>query len=226
MSDQLIVSARRDASHGHGSTHGHSTHGIGPVHGLGPVHGDDVPEPATRPAVGDHRLEYLARGEDAELVLARAGLARRQHALLAALVAGGPVPAGFDPRQVRAQAIGLAAKRRDTVARVCPELPRVVGPSFGPLFLRYAQQHPQSGGYRADARAFARWALTAPHRPERHPELVTEPVTEPADEPGDALGTAQRRALEQWLTPPPAQAEGSLSRLRRALPRALRPSHH
>lgn len=212
MSDQVIVSARRDASHGHGSTHGRSTHG------LGPVHGDDVPEPATRPAVGDHRLEYLARGEDAELVLARAGLARRQHALLAALVAGGPVPAGFDPRQVRAQAIGLAAKRRDTVARVCPELPRVVGPSFGPLFLRYAQQHPQSGGYRADARAFARWALTAPHRPERHPEPVTEPA--------DALGAAQRRALEQWLTPPPAQAEGSLSRLRRALRPAPRPSHH
>jgi hypothetical protein len=147
------------------------------------------------------RLEYLARagtGEDAELTVARAGLAERQHALMAALVAGGPLPAGFDPGQVRAQAIGLAAKRRDTVARVVPELALLLGPAFGPAFLRYAQQHPQDGGYRADARAFAQWAL--------------------ADGPGPATG----RALRDWLAPPPDRRRPHpLHRLRRA----PRPEH-
>ena len=147
------------------------------------------------------RLEYLARadsGEDPELTVARAGLAERQSALLAALVAGGPLPAGFDPAQVRAQAVGLAAKRRDTVARVAPELTVLLGPAFGPLFLRYAQQHPQDGGYRADARAFARWAL--------------------AEEPGPAAD----HALRDWLTPPLQRPRPHpLGRLRRA----LRPHH-
>lgn len=146
-------------------------------------------------------LEYLARGADAELVLARAALARRQGALLAALVAGGPPPPGFDPEQVRAQSIGLAAKRRDTVAKVVPELPQLLGPAFGPLFLRYARQRPQDGGYRADGRAFARWAL--------------------ADEAGDPLDPDRRRALESWLAPAgtrvPPQRSGPLDRLRRAL---------
>lgn len=107
------------------------------------------------------RDEYLLRGDDAELVVARARLARRQADLLAALVAGGPVPAGFDPRQVAAQAAALAAKRRDTAARVAPDLARLLGTDWRPLFDRYARLGPQRGGYREDARAFAAWALAA-----------------------------------------------------------------
>lgn len=132
-----------------------------------------------------------------DLATARRELARRQEELLAALVAGGPVPPGFDPVQVRAQSTGLAAKRRDTVARVAPELPRQLGPRYGPLFLTYARTHPQTAGYRADARAFAAWALTHA-RP---------------------LAADCHRALEQWLHPAPARPPGPLARLRRALRR-------
>ncbi|MCX4688283.1 hypothetical protein OG401_28975 [Kitasatospora purpeofusca] len=130
---------------------------------------------------------------------ARARLAARQTELLTALVAGGPVPPGFDPAQVRAQATGLAAKRRDTTAKVAPELPRLLGAQYGPLFLAYARGNPQTGGYRADARAFAEWALTG--RPE------------PSEE--------QRRDLERWLHPASEERSerrrGPLARLHRAL---------
>lgn len=105
--------------------------------------------------------EYLIRTGDPELVLARAELARRQGELLTALVAGGPIPAGFDEQRVRVQIHGLAAKRRDTVSRVDPTLELILGHEYGPLFLRYATAHPMAGGYRTDARAFAEWALTA-----------------------------------------------------------------
>ncbi|MFJ7274057.1 DUF692 domain-containing protein [Kitasatospora sp. NPDC098663] len=125
----------------------------------------------------------------------RARLARRQEDLLAALVAGGPVPPGFDPDQVRAQSTGLATKRRDTVAKVAPELPRLLGRPYGPLFLDYARRHPQTGGYRADARAFAAWAL--------------------AD--GGPLAADHRRSLEQWLHPAAERPPGAFARLRRAL---------
>ncbi|WP_371479131.1 hypothetical protein [Kitasatospora sp. NBC_00315] len=133
------------------------------------------------------RLEYLARtdGEDAELTVARAALADRQAALLAALVGGGPVPPGFDPAQVRAQAAGLAAKRRDTVARVVPEPALLLGPAFGPLFLRYARQCPQPGSYREDARAFVTWVLAAGEggpgpEPRRELERLLAPARERA----------------------------------------------
>ncbi|GJF32884.1 hypothetical protein KNE206_55840 [Kitasatospora sp. NE20-6] len=105
--------------------------------------------------------EYLVRGDDAELAVARARLARRQTELAAALVAGGPVPEGFDPGQVAVQARGLLDKRRETVARVAPEPARILGPAYRPLFARYAAGGPQRGGYRADAQEFARWALAA-----------------------------------------------------------------
>ncbi|MFI9362387.1 hypothetical protein ACIG5E_15250 [Kitasatospora sp. NPDC053057] len=129
---------------------------------------------------------------------ARERLARRQEELLAALVAGGPVPPGFDPDQVRAQSTGLAAKRRDTTAKIAPDLPRLLGAQYGPLFLGYARTHPQTGGYRADARAFAGWVLTD----------------------GGPPAADHRRALEQWLQQAPERAErppGPLTRLRRAL---------
>ncbi|MBP0449961.1 hypothetical protein J5Y04_10425 [Kitasatospora sp. RG8] len=147
--------------------------------------------------------------EDSELAAARARLAERQEALLAALVAGGPVPPGFDEAQVHAQALGLAHKRRDTAAKVAPELPRLLGPQYGPLFLAFARRHPQTGGYRADARAFAAWAL----------------ANTSAYGPGEGLGPEQRRALELWLRgPAPEPVPGPLTRLRRALLPARR--HH
>ncbi|MGW4381947.1 hypothetical protein [Kitasatospora sp. NPDC004531] len=108
------------------------------------------------------RDEYLIRDRaDAELALSRRRLAARQEELLTALVAGGPAPAGFDPAQLRTQAEGLLAKRRETVGHLMPELPDLLGADFAPLFRRYAAGRPLTGGYRADARAFAEWALDA-----------------------------------------------------------------
>ncbi|MET8625336.1 hypothetical protein ABZW30_16555 [Kitasatospora sp. NPDC004669] len=122
-------------------------------------------------------------------------MARRQAELLTSLVAGGPVPPGFDPDQVRAQSTGLAAKRRDTTTKIAPDLPLLLGSRYGPLFLDYARTHPQTGGYRADARAFAEWVHTD----------------------GGPLAADRRRALEQWLHPAPERPPGPLARLRRAL---------
>ncbi|MFF0392750.1 hypothetical protein ACFYS8_29205 [Kitasatospora sp. NPDC004615] len=116
--------------------------------------------------------EYLIRDRaDAELALARNQLAARQEQLLAALVAGGPAPAGFDPAQLRTQAEGLIAKRQETVGHLMPELPELLGADFAPLFRRYAADHPLTGGYRADARTFAGWALDAAPTAPWHPAL-------------------------------------------------------
>lgn len=83
----------------------------------------------------------------------RLGLA--QAALLSALVAGTPVPEGFDRVRLGVQARALAAKRADVVAKVAPELPRMLGSGYRAVFVAYAQGHPMRGGYRQDALDFA-----------------------------------------------------------------------
>ncbi|MFD5586453.1 DUF692 domain-containing protein [Streptomyces sp. NPDC058733] len=85
----------------------------------------------------------------------RARLALAQTALLSALVAGTPVPEGFDRARLTVQARALAAKRADVVAKVAPELPDILGDAYRPAFLAYAQHHPMPGGYRRDALDFA-----------------------------------------------------------------------
>ncbi|WP_020549423.1 hypothetical protein [Streptomyces scabrisporus] len=88
---------------------------------------------------------------------ARERLARQQSELLAALVAGGPTPAGFDPQRIRAQARALAAKRRDSALRAVPELASALGPRWPGEFMTWALVHPKpaDGGTRADVHAFA-----------------------------------------------------------------------
>ncbi|GIH63189.1 hypothetical protein [Microbispora siamensis] len=89
---------------------------------------------------------------------ARAALAAAQAELLAALVAGGRVPDGFDPGRVAVQARGLLAKRRGSVARAAPDLAEALGAEFAGLFAGYAAEHVKpEGGSRADARDFAAW---------------------------------------------------------------------
>lgn len=88
----------------------------------------------------------------------REELARRQAELLAALVAGGPIPPGFDPGRVEVQVLSLAAKRRDGVGRAMPSLVTALGPERWPdEFTAWARTHPKppEGGSRADAEAFA-----------------------------------------------------------------------
>ncbi|MFJ9098416.1 DUF692 domain-containing protein [Streptomyces sp. NPDC102405] len=86
---------------------------------------------------------------------ARQRLALDQTALLSALVAGTPVPEGFDRVRLGVQARALAGKRADVVAKVAPELPVILGAGYRPAFLAYAQGAPMTDGYRRDALSFA-----------------------------------------------------------------------
>ncbi|WP_405864258.1 DUF692 domain-containing protein [Streptomyces sp. NBC_01515] len=86
---------------------------------------------------------------------ARQRLALAQTALLSALVAGTPVPDGFDRVRLGVQARALGVKRADVVAKVAPELPVILGDLYRPAFLAYAHSHPMTGGYRRDALDFA-----------------------------------------------------------------------
>jgi hypothetical protein len=82
---------------------------------------------------------------------ARQRLALAQTALLSALMAGTPVPEGFDRGRVRVQSRALAAKRCDVVAKIAPELPRILGAGYRTAFLAYALGRPMCAGYRRDA---------------------------------------------------------------------------
>jgi hypothetical protein len=87
---------------------------------------------------------------------ARERLGRAQAGLLAALVAGAPVPDGFDADRLAVQSRALIGKRADVVAKVAPELPEILGKmTFRSAFVAYARGRPMDGGYRQDALAFA-----------------------------------------------------------------------
>lgn len=94
-----------------------------------------------------------------ELDPARQRLALAQAALLSSLVAGTPVPEGFDRVRVGVQARALAGKRADVVAKVAPELPVILGDGYRRAFLGYSHGHPMTDGYRRDALDFAGYLL-------------------------------------------------------------------
>ncbi|MEU7041638.1 DUF692 domain-containing protein [Streptomyces varsoviensis] len=137
---------------------------------------------------------------------ARRRLAAAQSGLLSALVAGAPVPAGFDGTRLRVQAEALAAKRAAVVAKVAPELPGVLGDGYRPAFLRYARTRPLTGGFRRDALSFVEHLL------------ASKDETEPRDR-------AARRELTRWWRqrsgPAPLPA-GRTARLAEQLARRLR----
>ncbi|MGP3689077.1 DUF692 domain-containing protein [Streptomyces sp. IBSNAI002] len=92
---------------------------------------------------------------------ARTRLGLDQAALLSALVAGTPVPEGFDRQRIGVQSRALAAKRADVVARLAPELPGILGGGqpYRAAFLAYAKGRPMTAGYRRDALDFAEHLL-------------------------------------------------------------------
>ncbi|NEC46597.1 DUF692 domain-containing protein [Streptomyces sp. SID8016] len=108
-------------------------------------------QPAPAPSVSESSVSDAARDRTAVA----------QTALLSALVAGTPAPAGFDPARLRVQSRSLAAKRADVVAKVAPELPEILGDGYRAAFLAYAGGRPMSGGYRRDALDFAEHVLIA-----------------------------------------------------------------
>ncbi|MCX5403857.1 DUF692 domain-containing protein [Streptomyces sp. NBC_00335] len=100
-------------------------------------------------------------GSGSGLDAARTRVGIGQAALLSALVAGTPVPEGFDRQRVRVQARALAAKRAGVVAKLAPELPGILGgeDAYREAFLGYARQRPMTAGYRRDALDFAEHLL-------------------------------------------------------------------
>ncbi|MFF8874427.1 DUF692 domain-containing protein [Streptomyces massasporeus] len=133
---------------------------------------------------------------------ARQRLGLAQAALLSALVAGTPVPEGFDRARVGVQARALAAKRAEVVAKVAPELPVILGEEYRPAFLGYAQTHPMTDGYRRDALTFAEHLLST-------------------GRPGDTRARLELR--EWWLerSGPKPRSRRPVHRLARATRRAL-----
>ncbi|MFJ6433958.1 DUF692 domain-containing protein [Streptomyces sp. NPDC091416] len=102
-----------------------------------------------------------AHRDDAAPEALRDRVAVAQTSLLSALVAGTPAPEGFDHRRLGVQSRALAAKRADVVAKVAPELPRILGRGYRDAFLAYARSRPMSAGYRRDALDFAEQLLIA-----------------------------------------------------------------
>ncbi|MFJ9078925.1 DUF692 domain-containing protein [Streptomyces sp. NPDC102278] len=92
---------------------------------------------------------------------ARTRVGLQQAALLSALVAGTPLPEGFDRQRIRVQGRALAAKRASVVAKVAPELPAILGgeDAYRTAFLGYARHRPMTDGYRRDALDFAEHLL-------------------------------------------------------------------
>ncbi|MEV5985383.1 DUF692 domain-containing protein [Streptomyces sp. NPDC052051] len=143
-----------------------------------------------------------AREAAADTTSARQRLALAQAALLSTLVAGTPAPEGFDRVRLGVQARALAAKRASVVAKVAPELPAILGESYRPAFLAYAEGHPMTGGYRRDALDFAEQVLlsgqsadTATRRRLRTWWLDRSGPTPPSRHPAARLARATRRVL-------------------------------
>jgi hypothetical protein len=84
-------------------------------------------------------------------------LAAAQAALVRALVAGGPTPAGFDPTRVAATATALRRKRARQVAKAFPALAQSLGDGFTTRFQAYAAANPPpSAGTLSDGLRFAK----------------------------------------------------------------------
>jgi hypothetical protein len=78
----------------------------------------------------------------------REGLAERQAGLIAALVAGAPLPAGFDEARVGAAQRALLRKRAGEVARVWPLLAASAGDRWPDEFAAWAAGRAPQGSLR------------------------------------------------------------------------------
>lgn len=97
-----------------------------------------------------------------------AGLAAAQEALVRAMTAGGPMPAGFDSEAVRAAAHGILLKRAGEVARAWPALAGSYGASWKTVFAGWAAERPARGSFRDG------WDFARAHRAGLAAEAVRE----------------------------------------------------
>jgi hypothetical protein len=98
------------------------------------------------------------------------GLAARQAALVAALVAGGPDPEGFDPARLAATRRALLRKRAGEAAREWPVLAASLGPRWVATVADHHAARPPGGALR-DGWDVAR-ALRAQLTPDAAAELA------------------------------------------------------
>ncbi|WP_030752522.1 DUF692 domain-containing protein [Streptomyces sp. NRRL F-5135] len=172
--------------------------------GGGTGHGDDNDSDVEIDMDVDSGAEFgegVGAGDgDGDGGAVRDRLALGQTALLSALVAGAPVPAGFDSGRLGVQSRALVSKRAGVIAKVAPELPEILGDGFRPAFVSYATNRPMRAGYRRDALDFAEHLLIA-------------------DEPGDPV--ARRRLTLWWRERAGARPPGRAARLVHAARAAL-----
>ncbi|MCW2916518.1 MAG: hypothetical protein JWN52_4586 [Actinomycetia bacterium] len=95
-------------------------------------------------------------------------LRHAQEALVAALVAGAPLPAGFDTVRVGAAARALLRKRAGEVARAWPSLEPSYGPAWPMVFTDWAAERPTRGSW------LDGWDFARAHRESLTPDAVVE----------------------------------------------------
>jgi hypothetical protein len=106
-----------------------------------------VPVPATESPDSEHGESRFSTRREGDLGTA-GGLAERQAALVAALVAGAPDPPGFDPARLAATRRALLRKRAGEAAKHWPVLAGSLGPRWSTTFAAHHSCHEPGGGLR------------------------------------------------------------------------------
>ncbi len=94
-------------------------------------------------------------------------LASQQAALLQALLADGPAPAGFSPDRLRIEADVLRRKHSRLIAYLRPDLEESLGDRFFPLFAEFTAATPKTTDVRTReyAAAFETWLRSRSYLP-------------------------------------------------------------
>lgn len=131
-------------------------------------------------------------------------LARRQAELVAALVAGGPDPAGFDPHRLAATRAALLRKRAGQAAAAWPLLAAQLGPAWTATFA-------------------GRFGGTAPYGAQREGwDLARELAAAGRLGPGAARELAARETALRYDGRSAPRRRGALSRLAAGMRTAAR----
>lgn len=113
--------------------------------------------------------------------MTRDELANQQEALVAALVAGGPLPPGFDALALQATAEALLNKRAGEVANRAPDLKYELGAEFAPRFREWASSRPKT--------------TTAADTVSFRDHLISEGIISPPEKPRPSLRRLLRLRL-------------------------------
>jgi hypothetical protein len=111
-------------------------------------HGESCDSPRRDGDFGTPTDAGAAPTADADTSADACGLAERQAALVAALVAGAPDPPGFDPARLAATRRALLRKRAGEAAKHWPVLAESLGPRWSAAFAAHHAVHEPGGGLR------------------------------------------------------------------------------